>query len=221
MAKTRKSRDPATNTPLNPPGTPFERKQRELEGDEPREEQQAFIEQHQTDDLGEITPTDVYAGELAAGVDDDLPNDPDTMELLHERELRAEETASPFEAIEEGMPYVPPTDPPITPDTHRDRADAEVASGMGPSALSEPYDRAHHSDFELEDDEMSARIRDALRADSSTTRYADELRIATRAGIVLIGGIVDDLVDSENIIAVAQYVAGVVEVRDRMQLRRS
>lgn len=206
--------------PLNGPDVPVEDKQRQLEGRRPADQQgEAFIEANDTDDLGAISDTDVYQGELAAGVNDDLPNDPDQLELLVERELRAGETANPFEAVAEGMPYVPPSDPPTTPSAEDDLQNAQVASGMGASALDEPYDADHHRSFHPVDDEMSARVRDALRAESSTTHYADVITVITRGSRVVLRGVVDDLTDSDNLVAAAGYVAGVDEVIDELTLR--
>jgi len=81
---TERSRDSRTDMPLNPPDAPIEQKQRELEGDRPRDEQAAYIDRSDTDDLGELTSTALDEGELAAGVDDDLPNDAETIEMLTE-----------------------------------------------------------------------------------------------------------------------------------------
>lgn len=218
---TKRSRDPATHTPLNAPKPPLEEKQQELEGTPSRDDKAGYIEQSDVDDLGEITPTDIYEGELEAGVNDDLPNDPESLELLTELELRSEETDDMHEAVEEGYTYVPPVDPPVVPDTTEEPRDTQVASGLQGSALDEPYDADHHQEFVPDEDETSARVREALRADSSTTRYADQVAIRTRDGIVTLRGVVDDIADSDNLIAVAMYVTGVREVVDRLQVRNA
>jgi hypothetical protein len=214
---TRPSSDPSTNVPLNPPDVPTEEKIRQLEGERPVEDQAAYIDISDTDDLGTITPTEIYEGELAAGVNDDLPNDPEQIELLTELEMREGETDDPMEAIEEGFTYVPPTDPPTVPSDNYDGA--EVASGFGGSSLEEPYDANHHDEFAPDDDEMTTRVREALLADSSTTAYAHRIAIAVRNNIVTIRGVVDDLTDAENLQAVAGYVAGVEDVVDETTVR--
>jgi hypothetical protein len=227
MARSRKNKNRRskhnnlqTERSINGPDVPVEDKQRQLEGRRPADQQgEAFIEVDDTDDLGTISVTDVYQGELAAGVNDDLPNDPDQLELLTERELRAGETDNPFEAIEEGMPYVPPSDPPTVPSAEDNRENAQVAAGMSVSALEEPYDEDHHRSFYPVDDEMSARVRDALRADSSTTQYADVITVITRGAVVVLRGEVEDLTDSDNLVAVAGYVTGVAEVIDELTIR--
>jgi len=213
---TERSRDPATRAPLNPSDLPLEEQIRQLAGTRPLDEQGTLPDADDVDNLGELTPTAIYEGELEAGVDDDLPDDTENMELLTELELRAEETDDPVEATEEGYTYVPPIDPPTTPGGPQN---AEVASGLGVSALDEPYDQDHHSSFLEDDDEVSARVREALRADSATSQYADQIAIETRRGIVILRGVVDDLVDSDNVLAVAEYVEGVEEVVDELQVR--
>lgn len=214
---TRPSSDPSTNAPLNPPDVPTEEKVRQLEGERPVEDQAAYIDASDTDDLGEISETDIYEGELEAGVNDDLPNDPDQIEMLTEQELRDEETDDPMEAIEEGYAYTPPTDPPTVPSDNYDGA--EIASGFGNSSLDEPYDANHHDQFTSDDDEMTDRVREALRADSSTTAYADRIAIAVRNNVVTLRGVVDDLTDAENLQAVAGYVEGIEDVIDETTVR--
>jgi osmotically-inducible protein OsmY len=66
---------------------------------------------------------------------------------------------------------------------------------------------------------MSARVREALRADSSTTQYADRIAINMRRGVVTLRGVVDDLMDSDNLLAVAEFVEGVEEVVDELEVR--
>ena len=164
-----------------------------------------------------MTSMDKYEGELEAGVESDLPNDAENIEMLTELELRADETDDVMEAVEEGFTYVPPIDPPTVPGGGLQNA--EIASGLGSSALDEPYDEDHHDSFLNADDEVVARVREALRADSSTTQYADRLAIEATDGVVTVRGVVADLVDSDNILAVAEYVDGVDEVVDELRVR--
>ena len=62
-------------------------------------------------------------------------------------------------------------------------------------------------------------MRDALRADSSTWHYADTIAIETRDDLVFIRGMVDDLIDNDNLLAVASDVAEVMEVVDALRVR--
>jgi hypothetical protein len=141
------------------------------------------------------------------------------LDLLTELDLRAEETSDVMEAAAEGYTYVPPIDPPVVPGSCGSWANAEIASGLGLSALDEPYDEEHHSSFLAGDDEVSTRVREALRADSSTTAYADRIAITTHGGIAILHGVVDDLIDNDNLLAVASYVAGVHDVVDALRVR--
>jgi hypothetical protein len=215
---TRPSSDPSTNTPLNPASPSIEEQLRQMAGYRSADNQGEFPAADELDDLGQISSTDVYEGQLEAGTADDLPGDPDSenLELLTELELRADETDDPMEAVEEGFTYVPPIDPPTTPGGDDN---AQIASGVGLSALDEPYDEDHHDDFITGDDEMRARVREALRADSSTSNYAGKIAISARDGGVTLRGLVDDLVDSDNLLAVAEYVEGVDEVVDELRVR--
>jgi hypothetical protein len=214
----RPSRDPSTNTPLNPPSPSIEEQLRQLAGYRSADDQGEFPAADELDDLGQISSTDVYEGQLEAGTADDLPGEPDAenLEMLTELELRAGETDDPMEAAEEGFTYIPPIDPPVVSGGDED---AEIASGLGLSALDEPYDEDHHSGFLSADDEVRARVREALRADSSTSPYADKIAISMRSGVVTLRGVVADLVDSDNLLAVAEYVDGVDEVVDQLRVR--
>lgn len=213
----RPSRDPSSNLPLNGPDLEGDAKLRQLMGDRAPEDQDTLPDADDIGDLGEITSMDIYQGELAAGVDDDLPGDDENLEMLTELELREGETDDVMVAVEEGLTYVPPTDPPTVPGGGY--SDAEVASGLGTTSLEEPYNEDHHSSFMPGDDEISARVREALRADAATTHFADRIAVETRGGVVVLRGTVDDLDDGDNAMAVAEYVEGVTEVRDELRVR--
>jgi hypothetical protein len=215
--KTHPSRDPSTNLPLNGPDVEPENKRRQLLGERELEDQGAIIDADDVEDLGQLTSTAVYQGELEAGVDSDLTDDDENLELLTELELRDGETDDVMEAVEEGLVYIPPTDPPTVPGGGY--TDAEVASGLGTTALDEPYDENHQASFLTADDSVSALVRDALRADAATAHFADRIRIETSGGVVVLRGLVDDLDDSDNALAVAEYVEGVVEVVDELRIR--
>ena len=219
MSDSQRQRQPGTG-PLNPPDVPAEDKRRELSGDQPAGDQTAYVEDEQVDRLGELTDTEIYQGELEAGVSEDLPGEPDAenIEDLAATELRAGETADPQVAAEEGMTWVPPTDPPVVP-SEDDPQGAQVAAGFGETSQDEPFDADHHSAALSVEDEMSARVREALRADASTSRYADNLVIGTRGSTVAIRGVVDDVDDSDNVVAVASRVSGIDEVVDELDVR--
>jgi hypothetical protein len=205
--------------PLDPPGTPLEDLGREMAGEQAEGEQVAYRRQDEVDQLGEMTDTDVYQGELEAGVHDDLPTESteDNLETLTARELRDGETDDAGVAAEEGLTYVPPTDPPVSPS--EDRQGTEVAAGFGSSSMDEPYDADHPSTDLAEEDEKAARIREALRADAATSRYADSLAIGTRGRTVAVRGVVDDIDDTDSVIEVVSHVSGVDNVIDELEVR--
>ena len=161
-----------------------------------------------------LTGQERYEGYLDAGVD---PTG-NSIEALAGRELRAGETIDPLLAAEEGLAWIPPTDPVVVPDAASPEG-LRVATGFGTTALDEPYDADHHGELLSAEDEMTDRVREALRADAATSRYADALKIDTEGGIATIRGVVDDILDSDDIVAVASEVTGIVEVRDHLDVR--
>lgn len=204
--------------PLEPPDAEGTDKLLELEGDRPIDEQTAWIDHTDTDTLGEITDTAIYEGELEARYGDQ-PDEPESenLELLVEREFREGETENADEAAEEGMTWVPPSDPPVVPDDVP--GGASVAAGFGATSEEEPFDLDHHGELLGNDDEMASRVREALRANAATSRYADAIAIGTRGGTIALRGVVDDIEDSDELVSVAQTVTGVVEVIDETDVR--
>ncbi|MEA2623770.1 MAG: hypothetical protein QOH61_2680 [Chloroflexota bacterium] len=170
------------------------------------------------DTLGSMTDTRIYEGELEARTpDSDQPDEPleQNLEFLEATELRAEETDDPAEAAEEGMTWVPPTDPPVVSTSE---GDLEMGAGFGTTSLDEPFDADHHSELMWGEDEVTARVREALRADSLASQYADDLHIDTDGSVVRVSGIVDDLEDEEQILAVISEIDGVTDIRNRLRV---
>jgi hypothetical protein len=182
---------------------------------DPFQPQAAYVDEADVEHGPEVTDTEIYEGELEAqggAIDAEQP-----LEGLGTRELREGETDDPAVAAEEGLTYVPPMDPPVAPSA--DPEGIEVAAGFGTTARDEPFDLDHHGSALSEDDEMEARVREALRADAATSRYADAIVIGTRGGTVALRGTVDDIEDGDAIAAVAEAVTGVVEVIDELEVR--
>jgi hypothetical protein len=125
-------------------------------------------------------------------------------------ELREGETDDPDVAAEEGLAWVPPIDPPVVASTWSD--DPVVAAGTGVSALDESYDDP--GVLNTEEGDLNERIREALRADSTTSRLADSLVIGVVGKTAIIRGVVDDADDSDSIIAVVERVPGIDDVLD-------
>ncbi len=211
------ARSAASDAALNGPDVPVEEKAAELDGDSGRDNQTVFIDEDQIETVGDEERTldvPVYEGSLEA---EGAGFQSEHLESLTDLELREGETDDPRIAAEEGLTYIPPTDPPIVPSD--DLQDAEIASGFGMTSQSDPYDESHHDELLYAEDEFSARIRDALRADAQTADFADRIRIETEAGRVILRGTVDTIDDTDNAAAVAEEVEGVTEVIDRMRVR--
>ena len=103
-------------------------------------------------------------------------------------DLREGETDDPKAATEEGLTYVPP-----------------LAAEHGTELLPDELD-------------LTARIRDALQADAATTGYADRIAIGTRGSTAVVRGVVDDVDDSDMIMAVIERVDGIENVIDETEL---
>jgi hypothetical protein len=190
---------------------------RELLGKQPVEDQNAFLDDDELDRADEPTDTAIYEGDLEAegGL---VAADPDnrSFESLTERELRTGETDDATEAAEEGLTFVPPTDPPLVAG---DDGQPKVAAGFATSATDdEPFDADHHSQSVPVDDEVSERVRDALRADALASEYADELDVETDGRVVILRGRVADLDDEDAVVAAAERVAGVSQVIDQLEV---
>lgn len=201
---------------LDAADTTMDDKQRQLEGRQADDQQSAFADSSEVDELEELTPTDHYESEPAAGASDALLDDAENLDLLTEREMRAGETEDPFKAAEEGQTYVPPIDPPTLPSN--DYENARIASGLGASAFSEPYNAEHHSSTLPTGDEMRARVYEALHADSRTSNVAEQVVVLVNYDTVYLRGRVLDLHASDTIAAVASNVEGVAEVVDELQV---
>ena len=190
---------------------------REHRGQHPLDDQTAFLEGDELDRSEAPTDTAIYQGELEAEgalVRDDPHNQ--SLESLTSRELRAGETDDAAEAAEEGLTYVPPTDPPIVAGGD---GQPEIAAGFSTSAIDdEPFDADHHSGSVPVDDEVSERVREALRADALTTEYADRLDVETDGRVVILRGAVADLDDEDAIVAAAECVSGVSQVIDELEV---
>jgi hypothetical protein len=172
----------------------------------------------EVDTLGEITDTRIYEGELEArapGGDQPDEDQAENLESLVADEMRDGETDDALEAAEEGLTWVPPIDPPTRAD---ERGDAEMAAGFATSAADEPFDEDHHATLLPAQDEVEARVIEALLADSATTGLVDGLEIDAEGGRIRIAGTVDDLEDEDAIVAVAESVPGVTSVDSRLDI---
>jgi hypothetical protein len=162
---------------------PLEAEIQALQGEELPADQDAVLSLDEVEDEEERSYSDYEAG---------APVNPD---------LRAGETDDALVAIEEGLVWVPPTDPPIAPS---DDADGIDVPG------SDEQDEG--------ESDINARIREALRADSSTSALADRVRIAVIGSTAILRGRVDGLEDGDALVDVASGVEGIEDVRDETEV---
>ena len=184
-------------------------------------EQTAYIGEENVESLEGITMTDVYQGETDPN-QELVEGGVEQFDLLVELELREGETDNVMEAVEEGLTYIPPIDPPITTD-HDNLESIQVAAGFATSAderdSPESFDVDDQDRFFERGDDMTAMVRQALRADSLTTHLADRLAIATINGTVIVRGVVDDIDDTDSIVAVISELPGVEQVSDQTEVQ--
>jgi hypothetical protein len=187
-----------------------------LQGDELPDDQDGVIEPDEMEARRELTQTEIDRGETARDRSETTIGSLDGLAL---DDLREGETDDPTAATEEGLTYVPPVDPPTAPTG--DPQGVDVAAGTGVSAMDEPYDASHHMSGVPDDLEMTARIREALRADAATAAYADKLRVVTIGSQAVVRGEVDDVDDADAVLAVVDRVAGIEEVVDQTTLKEA
>jgi len=210
--------DPGPKTPPPPDPDDVARIEEiaDLQGDAMPIDQDAFLEPDEIEHHREPTQTELDRGDAAPDREGAMGL-VSTLDLLSAEELREGETDDPDVATEEGLTYVPPSDPPTRVD-EEEPGGIEIAAGASVSALSEPYDEDHESELLSDESDLTARIRDALEADAATTDLADRIVIGTRGSTVVVRGIVDDINDGDNIASVIERVAGVEEVIDETEL---
>ena len=172
-------------------------------------EQDAVVDPDEIE--GRRVPTKTEFDELEPEVRPDADGI-ESLDGLAAEDLRDDETDDPEVAAEEGIPWVPPIDPPVVATPWS--ADPVVAAGTGVSALDESYDEDSPGTLLSDEGELTERIREALRADSATSRLADTLVIGVVGSTAIIRGVVDDIDDSDNIVAVVERVPGIEDVRD-------
>jgi hypothetical protein len=157
-----------------------------LQGEEMPEDQDGALEPDELEERRHVSQTEVDHGAAPDSPDVDHPTS-GSLDGLALDDLREGETDDPIAAAEEGLTYVPPSDPPVEP-------------GDDPGSMDEP--------------DLTSRIRDALRADAATAPYADELVVATIGTRAVIRGVVDGIEDTDLIAEVVAGVPGIDDVVD-------
>ena len=188
----------------------------EIQGDVVPVDQDGILDPEELEHARTATRTELDAGytirdlEYAGG-------QASTLDDLSLDDLRDGETDDPGVAVQEGLTYVPPIDPPVVADP--EAPDGIVpAAGIGVSAESDPYDDSHRGTDLDPGSELNARVRQALRADSQTSVLQDRLVVGTHGSIAVIRGVIDDVDDSDSIIEVVSRVRGISDVVDETEL---
>ena len=211
-----KERRAADRTPLKAPSDPPRDDQPGVRDRVVPEANESLLDTGDIDDsLDGLTDTERYEGYLEAG---EAPTGPPVLESLVAAELRYGETIDPNVASDEGLAYVPPIDPVVVADPDEDDG-ISMAAGFGATAFDDPFDEDHHSELLPDEDEMTDRVREAMRADARTSGLADQLSITTVGSTVIVRGVVDDIDDSDLVVEVISEISGVTSVRDRTVLR--
>jgi hypothetical protein len=126
-------------------------------------------------------------------------------------------TTDSMVAVEEGIPYVPPTDPVVRP-SHGPQ-DLAVVGGFGMSSDEEFPDMSASTalgDAPPGDEDLREEVIEALRADAATTDLL--ITVVVRNGTVYLRGEVQTLDDSEFAEEVAARVPGVVAVVEELTI---
>lgn len=116
------------------------------------------------------------------------------------------------EAVENGEPYFPPTDPVV----REGNAQAEIVGGFADTSMSDRVALRPSGSGGAPDGELVDAVRRELRRDASTSEL--DLAIDVREGIVTLRGRVMDLADSDSALAVAGRVPGIVDVVDEIEV---
>jgi hypothetical protein len=102
-------------------------------------------------------------------------------------------------AMDQGLVYEPPMDPPVVPSD--DLQGVEIAAGFG-SSIEDEYDAEDLPESSDDDTEIEEDIRKALYYNSETT-HLDDVRVYVRDGVAYLRGTVED---EDDIAIVDQFI---------------
>lgn len=175
------------------------------------------IQQEELEERNDLTRTAIDNGYLDSTQRSDLVEGSDSYEDLALDELRDGETDNPYEASDEGLTYIPPLDPTpnFEPDTITDATRQEVIE-QDYAAVTRDGSSAQ---FLPSDADIAEQVRSALRQDSLASRYADVIEIDALNGVVTLRGMVEDMIDADMLITLAENIDSVEDVIDLLDLR--
>jgi hypothetical protein len=170
------------------------------------------ISASELDTVGNPTVTDIYQmdnDERRDMVDPEDASD-DSLDDLTSANLRDGETDDVMEAIEGGLTYVPPIDPPLQ-SNHDTPDEIAVVNGFALDADEEGNETVAS---------LAKQVHVHLLHDAGTSQVAHRVRVReTSPGIIHLHGEIDDLTDEDLIIGVAEDVEGIEEVVSHLTVR--
>jgi len=138
----------------------------------------------------------------------DIGNIPDSE--IEIEPFNAPVETDPTEAVEEGEPYFPPTDPVVRVDA---QGETQIAGGFGTGEALERHPTAATRNVPS-DEALEDLVHRALRLDAGTAQL--HLKVGVLQGVVRLQGAIEDESDAESALAVAGDVPGVVDVLDEL-----
>ncbi len=174
------------------------------EGDTPRDEEmdQLIDPTFGRENMGNtnLDVLDLDPSWLVEGEEPDFMDSPGTSDII--------------EAVEEGEPYVPPIDPPLTT---RPLTNASMRGGFSTGA-DEELDDTEDEPLRVRggDEDIAARVIRALRLDAYTTDL--NIDVEVEDGVVYLTGKVRSLEEVERAEEVAGSVLGVEEVEEDLEI---
>lgn len=127
-------------------------------------------------------------------------------------------TDDPLVAVEEGVPYDPPTERVIAPTGEPGGPDVAGVAGHPGGELEREDAVQPDTDVASRDDELTADVVEALRA--SDVPAGDRLRVMASGGRVLVRGEVESVDVLDEILSIVGEVPGVDEVVDEVTVSR-
>ncbi len=175
---------------------------------------------------GQDTPTNTstYADASYQMLDSDLVTNPQPLrddlqpDFNDETdELGGDMTTDAMIAVEEGLPYMPPTDPVVRPSN--DDQELSISGGFGETSSDEYPDLEAITaigDAPPGDEDIREMVLEALRTDAATADLV--IQVIVRNGIVHLRGQVPTLDDAESAEEVAGRVPTVIEVLEELEV---
>ncbi|HXF63972.1 MAG TPA: BON domain-containing protein [Caldilineaceae bacterium] len=160
-------------------------------------------------------PTDEVSFEELMELQDELEEETSWGDLIDTQHTDGS-TDNVHLAMDQGLVYTPPHDPPVAPSD--DLQGVEIAAGFASSMEEADLDvedlpeRVDNNDSDLEEN-----IRDALRYNSETMNL-DDVRVYVRNGIVYLRGTVETDEDIAIVDELVRDIEGVVDVENELDV---